>query len=445
MPPEYAKRIEGFPVGVDSIACGLAVAKAQPVITPDVEAAPQWQPLLGLAREFGYRACWSLPLRTARGPILGSLALYFPEPRDASPRELEWLASLTNEAAIIVSRDIELRQREEAEGELREVNRRKDEFLAILAHELRNPLAPLRNGLDILRLAPPGTAERQGVYSMMERQLGHMMRLIDDLLDLNRVSHGKMDLRKTPTELEGVIQRAIEGGRPLIESRQHRLVLQLPPETICVEADIVRLTQVFGNLLNNAAKFTDPGGQITVSARRDGQSARVEVQDTGIGIPPHLLLEVFEMFRQVGSASGRSQGGMGLGLALARHLVELHGGEIKAYSMRAGQGSTFAGDPARLPRDERACGSASTRAADWRVARPGASSSSTKTVIPVRRRLWYSNFMGHQVHTAGNGPSALQQAAALRPDVVLLDIGMPGKNGCNVCRQLLKQPRAGRL
>ena len=236
-----------------------------------------------------------------------SLALYFPEPRDASPRELEWLTSLTHAAAIIVSRDMELRQREGAEGELREANRRKDEFLAILAHELRNPLAPLRNGLEILKLAPPGTAEHHGVHSTMERQLGHMLRLIDDLLDLNRVSRGKMEQRKKPTELEGVIQRAIEGSRPLIDSRQHRLVLQLPPETICVEADIVRLAQVFGNLLNNAAKFTDRGGQITVSVRRDGQSARVEVRDTSIGIPPHLLLEVFEMFRQVAAAPGEAR------------------------------------------------------------------------------------------------------------------------------------------
>jgi signal transduction histidine kinase len=236
---------------------------------------------------------------------------------------------------------------EQVAAALREADKRKDEFLATLAHELRNPLAPLRNALHIMTLTdaslPPAVRQTRDV---MERQLGHMVRLIDDLLDLSRVSRGKIALKREQTDLAAAVRAAVETSRPLIEKAGHELTIALPAGPVRVDGDPVRLAQVFANLLNNAAKYTDPGGSIRLTATADGAAAEVRVRDTGVGIPAEALPRVFDMFVQVDKTLDRAQGGLGIGLSLVRELVALHGGTIEAFSDGPGRGSEFV---VRLP------------------------------------------------------------------------------------------------
>jgi PAS domain S-box-containing protein len=234
-------------------------------------------------------------------------------------------------------RDISDRKR--AEQALREADRRKDEFLAMLAHELRNPLAPLRNGLHLLRMSAPGSEPAAQAREMMERQLKHLIRLVDDLLEVSRISNGKIELQREPIELAAAVLSAVETSRPAIEAARHKLDISLPAEPVKLNGDFVRLAQVIANLLNNAAKYTDPGGSITLAVRRESGDALISVRDSGIGIAADQLPRIFDMFAQ--AERGRAQGGLGIGLALARRLAELHGGRIEARSGGAGQGSEF--------------------------------------------------------------------------------------------------------
>jgi PAS domain S-box-containing protein len=223
--------------------------------------------------------------------------------------------------------------------QLREADRRKDEFLATLAHELRNPLAPIRNGLEILRLREPDAPAIQLVRELMDRQVQHLVRLVDDLLEVSRITRGQIELRKERFDLSSAVHSAVETSRPLIEAAGHELVLSLPLEPLYVEADLIRLAQVLANLLNNAAKYTDQGGRITLTATRDGQDALVRVRDNGMGIPADKLSHIFEMFAQIGRSHQRSQGGLGIGLALVNSLVRMHGGSVQAHSEGPGHGS----------------------------------------------------------------------------------------------------------
>ena len=238
---------------------------------------------------------------------------------------------------------VDITERRRAEEALREADRRKDEFLAMLAHELRNPLAPIRNALHLLRVsgAGPVAAEARDV---MERQLTQLIRLVDDLLEVSRISRGKVELRRAAVDLAGVVASAVETSRPAIDAARHRLEIRLPPAPLQIEGDFVRLSQVVANLLNNAAKYTDPGGRIALSVQREGAEAEIRVQDNGVGLAPELLPRVFDMFAQADRA--RAAGGLGIGLALAKMLVELHGGRIEARSDGPGRGSEFA---VRLP------------------------------------------------------------------------------------------------
>ena len=241
------------------------------------------------------------------------------------------------------STGVDITERRRAEEALREADRRKDEFLAMLAHELRNPLAPIRNALHLLRVsgAGPVAAEARDV---MERQLTQLIRLVDDLLEVSRISRGKVELRRAAVDLAGVVASAVETSRPAIDAARHRLEIRLPPAPLQIEGDFVRLSQVVANLLNNAAKYTDPGGRIALSVQREGAEAEIRVQDNGVGLAPELLPRVFDMFAQADRA--RAAGGLGIGLALAKMLVELHGGRIEARSDGPGRGSEFA---VRLP------------------------------------------------------------------------------------------------
>jgi signal transduction histidine kinase len=226
-------------------------------------------------------------------------------------------------------------------GEVREADRRKDEFLAVLAHELRNPLAPIRNALHILRQPGADAAVVGQVREMMERQVQHMTRMVDDLLDVSRITRGKIELRKEVVDLASVVGRTVEATRPLLEDRQQELTVDLPPEPVRLEADPTRLEQVLANLLNNAAKYTDHGGHVGLSARQEGGELVLRVKDTGVGIPADMLARIFEPFVQSDRVLHQSQGGLGIGLTLVRRLVEMHGGSVTAHSDGPGQGSEF--------------------------------------------------------------------------------------------------------
>jgi signal transduction histidine kinase len=333
---------------------------------------------------------------------------------------------------------------------LREADRRKDEFLATLAHELRNPLAPIRQAVHIARLAPAGDARRERALEIIARQAGHMALLIDDLLDLSRISRGKLQLRREAVDLRDVVQQALETTTPAIEARGHRLVLELPHDPVPMEADPLRLAQVIANLLSNAAKYTDPGGTITLQAALDGGEAVVRVRDTGIGLSVADQQRIFTMFSQVGSALDRAEGGLGIGLALSRGLVELHGGAIGVRSAGRGRGAEFsvrlplqpAGAP--LPSSEAATGvrplqppaapperepaAAGTRRRRVLVADDNADALETLAMLLGAE--------GHEVLQAADGQQALELALAQRPDVAVLDIGMPRRNGFDVALAL---------
>jgi two-component system CheB/CheR fusion protein len=322
----------------------------------------------------------------------------------------------------------------EANARLAEGDRRKDEFLATLAHELRNPLAPLRNGLALLRLQRRGDPAVEQVSGMMERQVQLMARLIDDLLDVSRITRGKIELRKGPVDLAAAAAQAVEAARPLIEERGHRLEVALPPAPVRLEADAARLEQVLSNLLNNAAKYTEPGGRIALTAERHGGEVVIRVKDSGIGIRPEMLPRVFDLFQQADRVEGRVSEGLGIGLTLVRRLVELHGGRVTAHSQGPGRGSEFV---VRLPLPAEAPRAGAGRAARGPVKAPG------RRVLVVEDNPDAAESLalllraaGHEVRVAADGPAALEAAAAFRPQVVLLDIGLPKMDGYEVARRL---------
>jgi len=321
----------------------------------------------------------------------------------------------------------------------------KDEFLAMLAHELRNPLAPIRTGLEVLRLSPSEEAAER-VREMMERQLSQMVRLIDDLLDVSRVSRGKIELRKELIDLKTVIGLAVETTLPLIEAGRHELAVQIPPEPLSIEADPTRLAQVFGNLLNNAAKYTPDGGRIEVIALRERNQVHIRVRDNGVGIPKEMLPEVFEMFSQVGRNLDRAQGGLGIGLTLVRRLTEMHGGSVKAESPGMGAGSTFT---VRIPLARGRTVVAQRKSTREAVAIEPAPHG--LRVLVVDDNLDGANMLtmligmyGHETELAHNGPDALKKLAAFEPQVVFLDIGLPGLDGYEVARRMRAEERGRR-
>jgi len=320
--------------------------------------------------------------------------------------------------------------------ELAENDRRKDEFLATLAHELRNPLAPLSNAMAILSASgdEPGAFKR--MRELMERQLGQMVRLIDDLLDVSRISRGKIDLRLERLDIASVIQQALEICRPLSEKASHRLEIDLPAEPVYIDADPVRLAQVFCNLLGNAFKFTEPNGHIRLATTIAGKELVVSIRDSGIGIPPDRLTDIFEIFTQLDRSLERPHSGLGIGLTLVKRLISLHGGEVVALSDGLGKGSEFV---VRLPlADQQAA------AVEPAVSRSSTSArASGKKVLVVDDNQDSANSMsillrlaGNQVETAHDGLQALEIAASFRPQVVLLDIGMPKLNGYDAARRI---------
>jgi len=342
-----------------------------------------------------------------------------------------------------VVRDITERKRLEEElrqlaADLSEADRRKDEFLATLAHELRNPLAPIRNGLQLIKLAGGQEAIVEQARSMMERQLMQMVRLVDDLMDVSRISRGKLELRKERVPLAAVLNSALETSRPLIEKMGHELTVTLPKQPLIVEADLTRLAQVFLNLLNNAAKYGDRGGHIQLNVERQGSDVVVMVKDNGIGIAADQLPRIFEMFTQVDRSLEKSQGGLGIGLTLVKRLVEMHGGRVEARSEGPGKGSEFI---VRLP----VVVEASIPQASGVEDEPAAPKSSLRILIVDDNRdgadslAMMLRIMGNYTRTAYDGQEGADLAGEFLPDVMLLDIGLPKLNGYEVCRYIREQ------
>jgi PAS domain S-box-containing protein len=571
MPDSYAKCVDGFKISPDSLACGLVAHTGKPVITRDVAEEPRWKPWLWLAEEYDFRSVWGFPVQTAVGKIVGTLALYFRDPRDPTPRDHALAAALTHAAGIIIARQQAAEERDRAERALREseerfrtladnisqlawtcdllgnvtwynkrwleytgltfedmkgwgwrkvqhpdhvdrvvarvkhssetgerwedtfplrgadgnyrwflsravpirdgedriirwfgtntdvtqqreleqalkdADQKKNEFLSILAHELRNPLAPIRNGLQLMKLAKHDVHAVEQARAMMERQLNQMVHLIDDLMDLTRISQGKITLQKIRMPLAAALRNAVETSRPLIENAGHDLILDLPDEPIYVEGDETRLSQVFANLLNNAAKYTDWGGRIRLSVERMASRERerpevvITVADNGVGIPAHMLPRVFDMFTQVNRSLEKSQGGLGIGLNVVRRLVEMHGGSIVAQSDGHGMGSRFV---VRLPLALALAGQEQVEDSPVEAA---ATARRRILVVDDNRDAAISlalmlRIMGNETQTAHDGLEALDVAAAFRPDVVLLDIGMPKLNGYDTAHRIREQP-----
>jgi len=372
------------------------------------------------------------------------------------PVRVMTLVSTLRTAVKARQRQYELRDRLEA---LHQADRQKDEFLATLSHELRNPLAPIRNALHVLRLAGDDAQTRARVIDTMERQTGNVIRLVDDLLELSRINEGRIVLRKERVKLTSVLRSALESSAPIVEAAGHELVVVEPPGELLLHADPVRLIQVIANLLNNAAKYTDRGGRIVISAQAEGPEAVIRVRDTGVGIPADMLSRIFDMFVQVDLPPERTRQGLGIGLTLVKRLVELHGGTVVAHSEGPGLGSEFI---VRLPAfaDQRVLAAPGQRsgvgaaggAGGEGAARP-AGTERRKSDLARFRILVVDDhhdagdslatllrLLGHQVRVAYDGMAGLEAARVFRPQVALLDIGMPGIDGIELAKRLRREP-----
>ncbi|MDQ3564040.1 MAG: ATP-binding protein [Pseudomonadota bacterium] len=354
--------------------------------------------------------------------------------KDAEGKVLMWVGSNTD-----------IHEQKQTANELRklaaalsEADRRKNEFLALLAHELRNPLAPIRNAVQVLRLRGGDAAAVKSTSEMLERQIGQMVRLVDDLLDVSRISRGKIELCKEQVELASVVNQAVEAARSLVECMEHELTVALAPQPVHLNADPTRLAQVVGNLLNNACKFTNKGGRIWLTVEREGEQAVIRVRDNGIGIAADQLARIFDMFTQVDTSLERSVGGLGIGLTVVKNLAEMHAGMVEVHSAGLGQGSEFV---VRLP-------------ILVETAKPPPEPTVSEATPTTTRRILVVDdnrdsaeslamllkLMGNETHTAYDGFEAVEAAAAFRPDVILLDIGLPKLNGYEACRRIREQP-----
>jgi signal transduction histidine kinase/CheY-like chemotaxis protein len=319
---------------------------------------------------------------------------------------------------------------------LRDADQRKTEFLATLAHELRNPLAPLSTALSLLARKKPSPEESRKYYELMRRQVEHMVRLVNDLMEVSRITRGKIELQMGSVLLDAVIEDAIELSRPLVERAGHTLSVELTGDPLVVRGDAVRLTQVFSNLLNNAAKYTPPGGRVQVIARQQERNAVVEVRDTGTGLSPDMLKSIFDMFVQVSGTAKAAQGGLGIGLTLVKSLVELHGGSVEAASEGLGHGATFT---VRLPLAKTMPPAHSRRP----LSQDGWAASIEGVILVVDDNRDAADSLAELLESMGattlvaySGEDALQLAAANRIDIAVLDIGMPGMDGCDLARHL---------
>jgi signal transduction histidine kinase/ActR/RegA family two-component response regulator len=418
--------------------CARALKSGKRVIVEDFETDPAALEHRATAAVLGYRAAQSTPLINRDGALLGMITTHFRAPRKLSEVELRVIDVFAHEAAHIL-------ERARADEALREEARRKDEFIAILAHELRNPLAPVRHAIRIARSEKATATELKWCHDVIERQSAHMALLLDDLLDASRITRGQLTLRKENAQISAIIETAAETARPYIEARQHRLIVEGTQEDFHVHVDALRIAQVLANLLTNAAKYSEPGADIRLHCEIERNDLVIRVSDTGMGIEPEMLTRIFEMFTQANCTPRRgAEGGLGIGLALVKGLIELHGGAVRARSEGLGLGSEFI---VRLPvlQLTDADSAATNAVSSGRAVQPRrilVVDDNRDSAESLRMLL---NLEGHEVHAVNDSEEVMRIGATLQPDVVLLDIGMPRLNGYEVARLLRAQPWGQRL
>ncbi|MYN29193.1 hybrid sensor histidine kinase/response regulator [Duganella levis] len=423
--------------------CGKALEVGERVIVSDFEACEfiSGSEDLIAFRKAGVRAAQSTPLLTRNGRLVGMITTHWTSKQLPSARDLRLLDIIARQAADLIERNISAEALRNQAERLLEADRYKDEFLATLAHELRNPLAPIKNGLTLLRIGKPEQAPR--VVDMMERQLGHMVRLVDDLLDVSRISSGKVNLKHERVMLKAVIDIAVEASHPLIQANEHNFKLAIPEADVWLYADATRIAQIVSNLLHNAAKYTPVGGHIELAAEVAGGDVLIHVVDTGIGIPAAMLPQIFKLFAQVDGSAERSRGGLGVGLALSKQLAEMHRGRIDVVSGGDKLGSTFtlvlpiaqapgaavmsAAAAAHTPSDERSL----------RILIVDDNVDAAETLGALMEEV------GHSICVVVDSTKALAGALNFVPDVVILDLGMPYLDGFAVARQLRSEPGLG--
>ena len=421
-----------------SAILGRVVETGKPESCPqiaEISALTAATPISDALGELGSCAALAVPLQV-RGQTFGALAIARRHPAPPfEADEVSLIEDLAARAAVAVENATLYRHVEEND-------RRKNEFLAMLAHELRNPLAPIRSAAELLRMLEIDNENLNWASEVIARQVDHMVRLVDDLLDISRITGGKIQLRVETIDSRSVVDRAVETSRPLLEDRKHTLHLSVPNQPLPIKGDPVRLAQVLANLLNNAAKYTEPGGRIDLELIRSGSEAVFSVRDNGVGISAEKLSAVFDLFTQVDHSLDRAQGGLGIGLTLVRRLVELHGGTVKASSEGANRGSQFV---IRLPALDQAA--ALDSKANPRV--PDGTPSHARRILIVddyprvaESLMKMLALAGHQVRIALDGPSAVEEALSFQPEFVVLDIGLPGMDGYDVARHIRNDPAA---
>ncbi|HJU09925.1 MAG TPA: ATP-binding protein, partial [Candidatus Binataceae bacterium] len=405
--------------------CGMAVHLCQTVISDDIATDQRWsEEWRELALHNDFHTCYSSPILSSDGRAVGCFGMYYGRECNANPFSRQLIEAATHLAGIAIERKM-------AEDALREADRHKDEFLAMLAHELRNPLAAIGNATELLARVPSSAPQGQETIGLLKRQIRQFSRLVDDLLDVARISHGRIELRPAAIDLATIVAQAIEGVQPLVRQRRHRLLVESPDPSFTVYGDPTRLVQCVANLLNNAAKYTPDGGQILLRAGKEDGYAKIEIEDSGIGIQPDFLPHVFDLFAQNQRSLDRSEGGLGVGLSLVKQLVQMHGGTVEAISPGPGCGSTFT---LRLP------------LVDWTTvdgssAFPPSGTIRRVLIVDDNRDAADSLAMllaldHHEVETVYSASDAIDAAASFHPDVVLLDIGLPQINGYEVARRM---------
>lgn len=425
-PESYSQAVDGVAIGPNAGSCGTAAFRGEQVIVSDIDTDPLWAGFRELAQTHGFRACWSNPIFSSQNKVLGTFAVYARVPCQPTSDQLGMIEVLSRTAGIAVER----RRDEEA---LRVADRRKDEFLATLAHELRNPLAPIRTGLEVMKLSHDDPETIEEIRETMERQTQQLITLVDDLLDVSRITRGKFELRKSTVALADVLKSAIEASTPYINEAGHEFTVTIPDSEIYLEADPNRLTQVVSNLLNNAAKYTPDQGKITLDVEVLDDSIVISVADTGIGIPADMQENIFEMFTQIDHLENKAYAGLGIGLTLVKSLVDMHAGKVKVDSEGPNQGSTFRvilPKPGVSHQADSASGTQLAAKAGLRVLIVDDNQAAARLL-----KIAVSN-LGNDVQCAEDGLRAVEVAKAFRPQVILMDLGMPRMDGLEAAQQI---------
>jgi PAS domain S-box-containing protein len=416
---------------------GRIWASGQPAWIPDLNRDTNF-PRGPIALQEGLHGAFGFPILLGK-EVLGVIEFFSHEVREPDEDLLEMVGTISGQIGLFIERKRAEEQLRQQNEELATAARQKDEFLAMLAHELRNPLGPIRTALHVMKMPGASSEAVAEARELTERQVRHLVRLVDDLLDVSRIMRGRIELRKEPVEVANIVASAVETARPVLDARGQELIVALPEGPVWLEADPTRLTQVLGNLLTNAAKFSRQPSEVRLTVEQRGMEVWLRVRDRGVGISPALLPRIFDLFVQGDQSLERSAGGLGIGLTVARRLVEMHGGTIEAHSEGTGKGSEFIvrlpalADSARREAARRAGGlPASTVPRRILVVDDNVDAAES---IGTLLRLW-----GHEVRLAHTGPEALEAAGVYHPEVVVLDIGLPGINGHEVARRLRQQP-----